>query len=154
MLNIPAWRVERNEHVFLQGESGSGKSTLLSLLAGLSIPTQGSLQILGDDIAKQTARQRDRFRATNLGVVFQQFNLIPYLSALENILLAARFGSATTRRRAAARDDAIGADESAERAAPPPRVADEHWSATARRDCASAHEQSVAVTDRRTNLGP
>ena len=90
VLNIPAWRVERNEHVFLQGESGSGKSTLLSLLAGLSIPTQGSLQILGDDIAKQSARQRDRFRATNLGVVFQQFNLIPYLSALDNILLAAR----------------------------------------------------------------
>ena len=96
VLNIPAWRVERNEHVFLQGESGSGKSTLLSLLAGLSIPTQGSLKILGDDIAKQSARQRDRFRATNLGVVFQQFNLIPYLSALDNILLAARFGSPTT----------------------------------------------------------
>ena len=96
VLNIPAWRVERNEHVFLQGESGSGKSTLLSLLAGLSIPTQGSLQILGDDIAKQSTRQRDRFRAAHLGVVFQQFNLIPYLSALDNILLAARFGSATT----------------------------------------------------------
>ena len=153
VLNIPAWRVERNEHVFLQGESGSGKSTLLSLLAGLSIPTQGSLQILGDDIAKQSARQRDRFRATNLGVVFQQFNLIPYLSALDNILLAARFGSATTAG-ARQRDDAIGADESAEHPAPPPRVADEHWSATARRDCASAHEQSVAVADRRTDLGP
>ena len=77
MLNIPAWRVERNERVFLQGESGSGKSTLLSLLAGLSVPTQGSLQILGYDIAKLTARQRDRFRAANLGVVFQQFNLFP-----------------------------------------------------------------------------
>ena len=96
VLNIPAWRVERNEHVFLQGESGSGKSTLLSLLAGLSVPTQGSLQVLGDDIAKLSTRQRDRFRAANLGVVFQQFNLIPYLSALDNILLAARFGSATT----------------------------------------------------------
>jgi putative ABC transport system ATP-binding protein len=96
VLNIPAWRVERNEYVFLQGESGSGKSTLLSLLAGLSVPTQGSLQILGDDIAKLSTRQRDRFRAANLGVVFQQFNLIPYLSALDNILLAARFGSATT----------------------------------------------------------
>ena len=96
VLNIPAWRVERNEHVFLQGESGSGKSTLLSLLAGLSVPTQGSLQILGDDIAKLSTRQRDRFRAANLGVVFQQFNLIPYLSALDNILLAARFGSGAT----------------------------------------------------------
>ena len=96
VLNIPAWRVERNERVFLQGESGSGKSTLLSLLAGLSVPTQGSLQILGYDIAKMTARQRDRFRAANLGVVFQQFNLIPYLSALDNVLLAARFGSAST----------------------------------------------------------
>ena len=105
VLNIPAWRVERNERVFLQGESGSGKSTLLFLLAGLSIPTHGSLQILGDNIAKLTTRERDQFRAANLGVVFQQFNLIPYLSALDNVLLAARFGSATTagtRQRATA----------------------------------------------------
>lgn len=96
VLQIPAWRVERNEHVFLQGASGSGKSTLLSLLAGLSVPTEGGLQILGDDIANMSTRQRDRFRGANLGVVFQQFNLIPYLSALDNVLLAARFGSAGT----------------------------------------------------------
>ena len=104
VLEIPAWRVERNEHVFLQGASGSGKSTLLSLLAGLSVPTAGGLQILGDDIANMSTRQRDRFRGANLGVVFQQFNLIPYLSALDNVLLAARFGSAGmsgSRQRAA-----------------------------------------------------
>ena len=103
VLQIPTWRVERNEHVFLQGASGSGKSTLLALLAGLSVPTAGGLQVLGDDIAKMSTRQRDRFRGANLGVVFQQFNLIPYLSALDNVLLAARFGSASmsdSRQRA------------------------------------------------------
>ena len=93
VLQIPTWRVERNEHVFLQGASGSGKSTLLALLAGLSVPSEGGLQVLGDDIAKMSTRQRDRFRGSNLGVVFQQFNLIPYLSALDNVSLAARFGT-------------------------------------------------------------
>ncbi len=80
------------EHVFLFGPSGSGKSTLLGLLAGLQVPTSGSVSILGQDISHSSARQRDRFRAQHIGVVFQQFNLIPYLSVLDNVLLAAHFG--------------------------------------------------------------
>ena len=91
VLDIPAWRVARNEHVFLQGESGSGKSTLLSLLAGLLLPTRGDVTVLGTSLSTLGNRKRDRFRAANLGVVFQQFNLIPYLSALDNVVLAARF---------------------------------------------------------------
>ena len=91
-MSIPAWQVEQEEQVFLQGESGSGKSTLLGLLAGLQLPTQGSVDVLGTRVSSLSARQRDRFRAQNLGVVFQQFNLIPYLSVLENVMLAAQFG--------------------------------------------------------------
>ena len=93
VLSIPAWQVARNERVFLQGESGSGKSTLLGLLAGLQLPTRGEVDILGTRMSALGAGKRDRFRAKHLGVVFQQFNLIPYLSALENVLLAAQFGT-------------------------------------------------------------
>ena len=103
ILNIPTWQVARNERVFLQGESGSGKSTLLGLLAGLQLPTLGDVDILGTRMSSLGASKRDRFRAKHLGVVFQQFNLIPYLSALENVLLAAQFGTsggAVARQRA------------------------------------------------------
>ena len=104
VLSIPAWQVARNERVFLQGESGSGKSTLLGLLAGLQLPTLGEVEILGARMSALGAGKRDRFRAKHLGVVFQQFNLIPYLSALENVLLAAQFGTSGPSRGAAAGD--------------------------------------------------
>ena len=104
VLSIPAWQVARNERVFLQGESGSGKSTLLGLLAGLQLPTLGEVEILGARMSALGVGKRDRFRAKHLGVVFQQFNLIPYLSALENVLLAAQFG---TLGRRGARQRAI-----------------------------------------------
>ena len=97
VLSIPAWQVARNERVFLQGESGSGKSTLLGLLAGLQLPTLGEVEILGARMSALGAGKRDRFRAKHLGVVFQQFNLIPYLSALENVLLPAQFGTSDRR---------------------------------------------------------
>jgi putative ABC transport system ATP-binding protein len=97
VLSIPAWQVARNERVFLQGESGSGKSTLLGLLAGLQLPTLGEVEILGARMSALGVGKRDRFRAKHLGVVFQQFNLIPYLSALENVLLAAQFGTSDRR---------------------------------------------------------
>ena len=97
VLSIPDWQVARNERVFLQGESGSGKSTLLGLLAGLQLPTLGEVEILGARMSALGAGKRDRFRAKHLGVVFQQFNLIPYLSALENVLLSAQFGTSDRR---------------------------------------------------------
>lgn len=92
MLNIPAWQVARGERVFLKGPSGSGKSTLLNLLAGILVANKGSIEILGQDLGALSARKRDRFRAAHIGIVFQQFNLIPYLSVLDNIRLAAHFG--------------------------------------------------------------
>ena len=90
-LVIPHWQVEQNQQVFLHGDSGSGKSTLLNLLSGVLTPTSGSIQILAQHLETMSNSQRDRFRAQNIGVVFQTFNLVPYLSVLKNIELAVYF---------------------------------------------------------------
>ena len=95
VLDIPSWEIARSERVFLQGESGSGKSTLLSLLSGMFVPSSGQVSVLGTAVSSLSTKERDRFRAGNIGFVFQQFNLIPYLSVLDNILLAARFAATT-----------------------------------------------------------
>ena len=75
---------------------GRGKSTLLGLISGLLQPTQGQLTVLDQRLDLIPSRQRDRFRAAYIGYVFQQFNLIPYLSAMDNVLLATRFSSPGT----------------------------------------------------------
>lgn len=92
ILDIPAWSIHRGERVFIKGPSGSGKSTLLNVLAGILPAAQGRIELLGQDLGALSARQRDAFRARHIGIVFQQFNLIPYLSVLDNIRLAAHFG--------------------------------------------------------------
>ena len=91
ILNIPLWSLPDEERSFLHGPSGSGKSTLLGLLSGLLLPSDGELKVLGQRLDKMSGRQRDCFRATHIGYVFQQFNLIPYLSPIDNTLLATRF---------------------------------------------------------------
>lgn len=91
VLNIPSWSVPVGEQVFIHGPSGGGKSTLLSLLSGLLIPSEGQVSILGQRLDQMTSRQRDRFRAGHIGYMFQQFNLISYLNAFDNILLASQF---------------------------------------------------------------
>ncbi len=90
-LNIPQWSVESGERVFIQGPSGSGKSTLLNLLSGILLPNTGHVKILGKALNTLRGSQRDKWRARHIGVVFQQFNLIPYLNAIDNIRLAAHF---------------------------------------------------------------
>ena len=90
-IDIPSLQVDRGSSVFLQGASGSGKSTLLSLLAGTLKASSGTLQVLGTDLSLLSPRQRDRFRAEHVGIVFQQFNLIPFLTVLGNLKLASRF---------------------------------------------------------------
>lgn len=90
LLHIPAWSVGAGQRVFLRGLSGSGKSTLLSILSGVQTPTSGECLVLGHPFHAMSATARDRIRATDIGVIFQQFNLLPYLSAWENVLLPSR----------------------------------------------------------------
>lgn len=87
VLVIPDFSVESGEELFLFGPSGTGKTTLLEVLAGVISPDEGEVHILGQDLAKMSAKARDAFRAEHMGYVFQSFNLIPYLSVLENIQL-------------------------------------------------------------------
>lgn len=96
VLNIPQWKVSDNQHVFLSGPSGSGKSTLLNLLSGTLTPTSGSISLLGESFSSLSPRQRDKFRAQHIGVVFQQFNLISYLSVEQNIHAAVYFAQKQT----------------------------------------------------------
>jgi len=91
LLAIDRLVVERGERIFLRGPSGSGKSTLLGLIGGVLAPGTGAVRLLGTDIAALTASARDRFRGEHLGFIFQMFNLIPYLTVLENVLLPAEF---------------------------------------------------------------
>ncbi|MBL4830579.1 MAG: ABC transporter ATP-binding protein [Aliivibrio sp.] len=96
-INIPYFCVKKGEKLFIKGSSGSGKSTLLSLLAGIVSPTSGSINILSQEQSQLSNTQKDKFRADHIGYIFQQFNLIPYLSVIQNVLLPCRF----SKRRAA-----------------------------------------------------
>lgn len=91
LLQIDSWQIKRGQRVFLFGPSGSGKSTLLNLLSGTLAPSEGEIQILDAPFSKLSSRKRDKIRAKHIGVVFQQFNLIGYLSVLDNVRLAAHF---------------------------------------------------------------
>lgn len=98
-LSIPEMVIQQGEHAFLRGESGSGKTTLLNLLAGILNPGSGELCLLEQPLHEMKATARDRFRANHMGVIFQQFNLLPYLSTLENVVLPCEF-SARRKQRA------------------------------------------------------
>jgi len=95
---IAGFTVAAGERVFLRGPSGSGKSTLLNLIAGTLPPRSGSICIEGDELATRSASARDRLRADRVGVVFQQFNLLPYLSMQDNVTLPCRFSRARRLR--------------------------------------------------------
>jgi putative ABC transport system ATP-binding protein len=95
--------VATNEFVAIVGPSGSGKSTLLGLLAGLDRPSAGTIRLAGEDLGAMSEDDRARFRARNIGFVFQTFQLIPTLTALENVLvpleLSANGGARRDQRR-------------------------------------------------------
>ena len=87
--------------LFLHGPSGGGKSTLLGLLAGVLLPRQGRVSLLGRDWAALPGARRDAWRADHVGYIFQQFNLLPYLSVLDNVLLPCRFSASRAARAGA-----------------------------------------------------
>lgn len=91
VIDVHRLEFEAGEHCFIQGASGCGKSTLLNLIGGVLLPQAGLIRVLNQDIGSLRAAQRDRFRADHIGFIFQQFNLIPYLSILENVMLPCRF---------------------------------------------------------------
>ncbi|WP_136440769.1 ABC transporter ATP-binding protein [Pacificoceanicola onchidii] len=90
-LSCPAFTVAQGERVLLLGASGSGKSTLLSLICGIVAAESGQVSVAGTELGSLSAGQRDRFRGEAIGVIFQQFNLLPYASVADNILLPLSF---------------------------------------------------------------
>ena len=99
LIDIGGFTIRKGESVFLRGPSGSGKSTLLGLIGGVLTPDAGSISISRQDITDITPGQRDQIRADYLGIIFQQFNLLPYLSVIQNCTLPCRF-SAIRKQRA------------------------------------------------------
>jgi putative ABC transport system ATP-binding protein len=96
-----SFTVEKGEWIAVMGPSGSGKSTLMNILGGLDMPTTGRVTLDGREISALSASELARFRADKIGFVFQQFHLIPYLTALENVMLAQYFHSLSDEREAA-----------------------------------------------------
>ncbi|MEM6971162.1 MAG: ATP-binding cassette domain-containing protein [Pseudomonadota bacterium] len=120
---VECLEIEAGSRVLLQGPSGSGKSTLLSLIAGIVAPAQGTIRLAGAPFSTLSAPRRDRLRAEHFGIIFQMFNLLPYASPIDNVILPLAFAPARAarvgrdRRDEAARlmrglrlgDDVIGA---------------------------------------------
>ena len=91
LLKIDSLILNRGEKLFIHGPSGCGKSTLLNLITGVLSPTSGEIGILGENLFSLSQKNRDQFRVDHIGIIFQQFNLIPYLSVFENISLPCTF---------------------------------------------------------------
>ncbi|WP_300729683.1 ABC transporter ATP-binding protein [Pseudomonas sp.] len=100
LLDIPAFRLEPGETLFLKGPSGSGKTTLLGLLGGVQMAEGGSVRLLGQELGQLGSGARDRFRVDHTGYIFQQFNLLPFLSVRENVELPCHFSTLRARRAA------------------------------------------------------
>lgn len=98
VLDIEELEVQTGERIFIKGPSGSGKTTLLNLLAGVLLPTSGTVKVLDTDIATLNSADRDGFRASHIGFVFQMFNLIPYLTLVENVTLPCGFSDVRRQR--------------------------------------------------------
>lgn len=113
--------VETGAFISIIGKSGSGKSTLLSILGALDTPTDGTITVDDTSIQELSGTQQTVYRAKKIGFVFQQYNLIPNLTALENVILALEFGgypSASRADRARQLLDAVGIDEKQQKRRP------------------------------------
>jgi len=103
--------VEAGEWIAIMGPSGSGKTTLINILGGLDHPTSGRVVVDGVEIGQLSERELTRYRSDKIGFVFQQFHLVPYLTALENVMLAQYFHSITDEKEAAAALRRVGLEE-------------------------------------------
>ena len=91
LIDIQSLKINEGESIFLHGPSGSGKTTLLNLISGIVTPSSGAIRIMEHDLSHMSESKRDNFRGDHMGFIFQQFNLVPYLSPLENIVLTGTF---------------------------------------------------------------
>jgi len=107
VLDVERLELPAAECTVIRGRSGSGKTTLLNLIAGVATPTGGTIVVLGTEITALPEARRDRFRAEQIGYIFQAFNLLPAFSALENVVLAMMFARAIPRREQRTRARAI-----------------------------------------------
>ena len=107
LLNLPELLVEQHDHVFLQGPSGSGKSTLLALVGGILVSESGTLKVLGTEIKSLSSSARDSFRVDHIGFIFQLFNLLPYLSIEENVMLPLSFSKIRAKRAGRTKIDQV-----------------------------------------------
>jgi len=97
-LAIDELQLASGQTLFVHGPSGCGKSTLLSLLAGVLLPREGTVSLAGRSWASMPAARRDAFRAEHVGYLFQQFNLLPWLNVIDNVLLGCRFSNSRAAR--------------------------------------------------------
>lgn len=102
VIDIRSFSMERGSRVFLRGPSGSGKTTLLSLISAVIMPQHGQVRVCGVDISEKRGAAGDRFRADHIGLIFQQFNLLPFLNVVDNVILPCRF-SRQRRQRASSK---------------------------------------------------
>jgi putative ABC transport system ATP-binding protein len=98
IVRVKDLQIEKGRRVFLHGSSGSGKTTLLGLIAGVLLPQQGSCEVLGKELTHLSLSARDRHRGSEMGYIFQSFNLIPYLTVKENIELPCRIHTKRRKR--------------------------------------------------------
>lgn len=106
LLCIPSFSLAEGERVFIHGASGSGKTTFLNLISGVLLPQSGVITLAGQDLTTMSGRARDKLRGDSLGFIFQMFNLLPYFTALENVIIPCTF-SACKRRRVLDTGDSV-----------------------------------------------
>ena len=105
-LAIDELRLARGESLLLRGPSGSGKTTLLSAIAGVIDVPRGSVRVAGTDVGALSGGARDQFRADHIGLIFQIFNLVPWLSAVENVLLSCEYSQRRRNRLSGSPEEA------------------------------------------------
>jgi putative ABC transport system ATP-binding protein len=106
-----SFQVEAGEWIAIMGPSGSGKTTLINILGGLDRPSAGRVTVDGMEISDHGEQELTRYRSDKIGFIFQQFHLIPYLTALENVMLAQYFHSLTDENEAAESLKRVGLDD-------------------------------------------